>query len=68
VSVSQDRNPEGGYRRMADVLARPDLRQQLLNDALSDLETFQGKYVSLKELDRVMTEIDKVKNAKKKKK
>lgn len=43
----------GGYREMAEVLRRPDLRRILLEDALRDIEALHTRYVQLRELQPV---------------
>ena len=52
ISLSVDR-AVGGYRSLDDVLARPDLREVMLNDALAELERLEIKYEHLKELAEV---------------
>lgn len=59
VSLSVDR-AEGGYRPINEVLARIDLRQVMLQDALTELERVQKKYKHLQELDEVWRARDKV--------
>lgn len=59
VSLSQDRYSEGGYRSMAVVLARQDLRRALLEDAHQEMENFKQKYVQLKELSEVFKTMTK---------
>jgi hypothetical protein len=56
--VNVDR--EGGYRSLDTVLSRPDDRAKLLEQALGELQAFARKYETLKELDRVRAEIDRV--------
>lgn len=59
VSLTIDRSAlHGGYRHIDDVLKAPDLRQVLLNDALSELERMKAKYTGLLELVRVWDEIE----------
>ena len=68
VSLTQDRLPAsrglddfgGGYRIMADVMSDKPMREQLLVDALAELETFRDKYKTLKELAVVFSAIKKV--------
>jgi hypothetical protein len=50
VSLRSDRPKGGGYRKMVDVLSKKALREQLLEDALADLEHFRQKYHMIKEL------------------
>lgn len=64
VSLRQDQQEEGGgYRTLVSVLSDKQLRQQLLEEALSDMEYFEQKYSHLKELAEVFSAI---KNMKKK--
>lgn len=60
VSLSSDRYSCGGYRTVAEVLKSEDLRSQMLEDALSELEIFKLKYRRLKELAEVFRVIQKV--------
>jgi hypothetical protein len=55
VSLSIDRKHDGsnGYRSLDDVVARPDLREIMLRDALLDLERIQERYKKLTELQPV---------------
>jgi len=52
VSLSIDRS-EGGYRQLDDVMARQDLKEIMLGDALAELERTQRKYDRLTELSEV---------------
>lgn len=60
VSLTTDRK-EGGYRIMSQVLSDTEMREQMLDDALAELELFRDKYRRLKELSEVFTAIRKVK-------
>lgn len=62
VSLTIDRKHDGsnGYRSMEDVVARPDLREVMLKDALAELERLQGRYKKLSELEPVWSQADKV--------
>lgn len=65
VSLTPDREREsGGYRIMADVLSDADLRNQMLSDALDELELFREKYRKLKELAAVFSAIKHVRRNK----
>lgn len=59
VSLTSDRK-EGGYRVITDVLSDAQMREQLLRDALSELELFRDKYKRLRELAAVFAAIKKV--------
>jgi len=54
VSLAEDRKADGGgYRTTEAILSRSELRQQLLEDALKELEVFERKYAHLQELAEV---------------
>ncbi len=59
VSLSSDRR-ESGYRVMTSVLSDAQMRNQMLSDALAELELFQDKYKRLRELAAVFSAIRKV--------
>lgn len=52
VSLKSDRK-DGGYRTMVSVMSDAERRQQLMEDARQDMETFTNKYAELKELQVV---------------
>jgi hypothetical protein len=55
VSLSPDRAVEGGgYRDTVQVLTTKALREQLLEDAVEDMNRFKEKYKKLKELSEVI--------------
>jgi hypothetical protein len=58
VSLRDDRQ-EGGYRTMVSVMSDSDLREQLLADALAEMEAFSAKYRRLHELADVFAAIGK---------
>jgi hypothetical protein len=61
VSLAPDRQGEGGgYRRITAVVAERGMRAQLLEDALAELQSFEEKYRSLKELADVFAAARKV--------
>lgn len=65
VSLSIDREREsGGYRIMLDVLSDADMRNQMLSDALEELELFREKYRKLKELATIFAAIKRVRRKK----
>lgn len=54
VSLTPDRKLSGGgYREMTVVLSNSDMRAQLLKDAIDEMQLFEEKYSSLKQLIRV---------------
>jgi hypothetical protein len=60
-SLSSDRSKRGGgYRTTVAVMSNAEMREQLLEDALHELNLFQRKYTSLRELAGVFTAIRKV--------
>jgi hypothetical protein len=59
VSLTSDRK-ESGYRVMTSVLSDSEMRQQMLADALAELECFREKYKRLQELAAVFSAIRKV--------
>ncbi len=68
VSLSSDRKGNrGGYRIVADVMSDAQLRKQLLDDALAELESFRNKYQRLKELTAIFQAIKKLRSKNRKK-
>lgn len=64
VSLTTDRaRKDGGYRQIVAVLSDKDQRQQLLADALDEMERFERKYAALQELAEVMTAMRRVRKA-----
>jgi len=59
-SLVSDRQPAGGYRVTAKVMADPELREELLTDALAEMRRFQEKYRHLKELAEVFAAMSEV--------
>lgn len=55
VSLSTDREQSGGYRAMVDVLSDADMKNQLIRDALVDMQIFEDRYKTLRELSSVFT-------------
>ena len=60
VSLTSDRNEDGGYRVMTDVLSDTELRARLLSDAFAEMETFRKKYARLGELAGVFSAMQAV--------
>ncbi len=61
VSLARDAYKEGGgYRVTAEVLSDAEMREELLSEALKDLDVFKQKYARLKELSLVFSAIEKV--------
>lgn len=60
VSLKSDRQEEGGYRLMFDVLSDKQRRKQLLSDALADMELVERKYNQLQELAPVFDAVRQV--------
>jgi hypothetical protein len=61
VSLSSDRTQGGGYRDIEAVLSSKTMREQLLADAMAELEVFRLKYKHVKELVEVFRVIKRVK-------
>lgn len=61
VSLKTDRLTGGGYRTLVDVMNDSDMHQQMLDDAVENIEHFQEKYKQLKELRRMMAVMDETK-------
>jgi hypothetical protein len=60
VSLTPDRQLEGGgYRVMAEVLATPSERAQLLADALDELNRLKARYFQLSELEGIFRAIER---------
>lgn len=59
VSLTRDRK-DSGYRVMTEVLNSAQMRAQMLEDAIRELEFFQNKYRRLRELAGVFASIRKV--------
>lgn len=61
VSLRQDREAVGGgYRPLVEVLTDENMRQQLLHEALEDMEYFSRKYARLEELAGVFKEMRRI--------
>ena len=61
VSLTPDRRQEsGGYRHIVAVLSDREKRQQLLADAMAEMERFQRKYESLQEVSEVIAAMRRV--------
>ena len=69
VSLAPQRGVSGGgYRPVRDVLSDEAAREQLLADALAELETVRTQYESLVELAGVWAEMDRVAKKKRRRK
>jgi hypothetical protein len=60
ISLSSDRDAGGGYRAMHEILDDETLQQQMLADALRELQTFQQKYQRLQTLNPIWTAMEEV--------
>lgn len=68
VSLKSDqREPGGGYRETIAVLSDEDLREELLDQALDEIERWHTTYKALKELAPILESIDKVLSRRKRK-
>jgi hypothetical protein len=61
VSLAPDRNPDGGYRAIAEVMRDGDLRGKLLAQAMAEAESWAERYRHLDELAGVFAAIERVK-------
>lgn len=61
VSLKHDQAQEGGgYRTLVSVLSDADLRKQLLQQSLKDMQYFSEKYSHLEELSEIFSAMKKV--------
>lgn len=60
VSLSSDRREKGGYRLVQKVCSHKEMREQMLVDAIAELQLFQAKYALLNELVEVFRQANKV--------
>lgn len=61
VSLYSDRRqPGGGYRRLADVMADEQMRRLLLRQAMKEAKTWREKFQTLEELGPVFTALDEI--------
>lgn len=60
VSLTTDREEDGGYRMVTTVLSDRSMRAQMLQDALDDLRILEAKYSNLTELAGVFKEYRKL--------
>lgn len=59
VSLSTDRR-KGGYRLMQEVLVKRETRNQLIRDAITDMQSFETRYRTVRELVSVFSSMRKV--------
>jgi len=68
VSLKSDRGlAKGGYRRLIDVLGDDELRKELFNQAMEELNYWQDKYDELSELAPIFAAAAKVEKTRRKK-
>jgi hypothetical protein len=60
VSLTPDRHDGGGYRSITAVMAQPELQDQLLADALAEMQRFIAKYQTLAQLSHVIQAMQSV--------
>lgn len=61
VSLQRDRvKPGGGYRAIANVMRSPTLRDELLREALAELNRWRAKYANLKALEPIFAAMQSV--------
>lgn len=63
VNLKTDRIAGGGYRLIDDVIPVMNLRQQMLNDALAEIERWKNKYSVLTELCSVWDAAEEVRQS-----
>ena len=64
VSLTTDQLAGGGYRSVRMVLANDQQRNQMLADAIAELERLKRRYATLHELVEVFAAIDNLEQAK----
>ena len=52
-SLTTERGVSGGYRATVQVLSNKQMREQMLADAIAELQAFERRYAILKELAEV---------------
>ena len=52
-SLTTERGESGGYRATVQVLSNKQMREQMLEDAITELQAFEKRYAILKELAEV---------------
>ena len=62
VSLTPNRHDNGGYTAMVDILNDAELYQQMLQDALREMELFEAKYRRLSELAPIFKAAKKVRD------
>lgn len=62
VSLTTERGDEGGYRELMVVLNSPSLKEQMLADALAEMQSFESKYAHLRELSVIFAAAKKVRS------
>jgi hypothetical protein len=60
VSLVSDRRSGTGYRALTDVMSDAEMRAQLLQQAIHELQRVRRKYESLRELAPVFSALDRV--------
>lgn len=58
VSLRSDRNQDGGYRLLTDVLSNDEQKAEMLYQALEELKAFKLKYNLLKEFSELFNVVD----------
>lgn len=59
VSLRRDRKQGGGYRSFVDVVANNDWRDEMLQEAISDMERFKSKYETLAAVAPIIEEMER---------
>ena len=63
VSLSVDRASGGGYRTIQSVLARSDLAEVMLRDAVAELDRVRKRHAQVERLAKVWSAVDEVRLA-----
>lgn len=66
VSLGSDRERGGGYRDIVSVMSNKRMRDELLGQALREMDAWRDRYNQIKELVPVFSAMDRVKSRRKK--
>lgn len=59
MSLKSDRTPIGGYRTSVEILSNAQMREQMVREALDDMQMFRERYRMLRELADVFASMRK---------
>ena len=60
ISLNNDRNANGGYRSIRDVLSSEELRLMMLNEILDEYKRIESKYNRYSELEPIYKAVSRV--------